>query len=388
MSTSRDAEIVIVGAGPAGAAAAFFLAAAGRDVVLVDRRRFPREKPCGEGVLPAGVGVLERIGVRSALEARGAQRFAGIRYHAPGGRAAVGFFPGGERGLGVRRRVLDDVLLGAVRATGRVRVEEDFHVRALLRDGRGAVSGVSDGAREIRSSLVIGADGARSRVRKLAGLEGAVPARWGMRQHFRPVSPPACDELVDVYVTGDVEAYVTPVAPGEWGVAWLSNTPAREDARVTAGAAPFARRAERAIRETLRGRGGIAERLVEAPASSEVLAAAGMGSVARSPIGDGVLLLGDAAGAPDPITGMGTSFALRCAEGLPQALEGAFARREFGREAMTPYLRLRRREVGGGFAVTRAVLWLASRRARAELAIRALDLAPPIFPTLFRLAAG
>lgn len=382
-AAGTDAEVVVVGAGPAGAAAAFFLGAAGREVVLVDRRAFPREKPCGEGVLPAGAGVLARMGVRGALDAAGARSFRGIRYHAPGGRTAVGFFPGGESGLGVRRRVLDDTLLAAARSCPRVRVAEEFHVRALLRDGRGAVCGVADGEREIRARLVVGADGARSRVRKLAGLDGATAPRWGVRQHFRPVDEPVSDELVDVYVTGDAEAYVTPVAPGEWGVAWLAGT----GAPLEDGAA-FGERAELRIRETLRGRGGIAALLADAPATSEPLAAAGMGSVARSPIEEGVLLLGDAAGAPDPITGMGTSFALRCAEALPEALAGAFSRGDFSRQALSPYLRVRRHEVAGGFAVTRAVLWLASHRTRAELAIRALDLAPPLFPTLFRLAAG
>lgn len=386
----HDADVVIVGAGPAGSAAAFFLAQAGRNVVLVDRRTFPREKPCGEGVLPAGAGVLERMGVVPALVEAGARPFRGIRYHAPGGRTADGMFPKGARGFGVRRHVLDETLLRAAAASPRVRVEEGFAVRELLRDSRGAVTGVvAEGGRELRAPLVIGADGARSRVRKLAGLDGRATERWGVRQHFRPVAPPPAEEMVDVYVTGTAEAYVTPVAPGEYGVAWLrgetkplslSEAESRVEGEETKG--------ERLIRATLRGRSGIASSLADAPATSEPLAAAGMGSVARSPIADGVLLLGDAAGAPDPITGMGVSFALRCAEGLPEALAGAFARGDFSRAALAPYLPLRRREVAGGFAVTSAVMWLACRRVRAELAVRALGLAPPLFPALFRLAAG
>lgn len=385
MATVRDVDVVIVGAGPAGSAAAFFLASAGHSVALLDRRSFPREKPCGEGILPAGVAVLERMGVLPALAAAGARPFRGIRYHSPGGRSADGMFPKGARGFGVRRHVLDETLLRAAAASPRVRVEEGFAVRELLRDASGAIAGVAaEGGREIRAPLVIGADGARSRVRTLAGLDGRSTERWGVRQHFQPVAPPPAEEMVDVYVTGTSEAYVTPVAPGEWGVAWLRGDDLpRGDAD---GEGPT--RGERLIRETLRGRAGIAAALADAPATSEPLAAAGMGSVARSPIADGVLLLGDAAGSPDPITGMGVAFALRCASGLPDALAGAFARRDFSRAALAPFVTLRRREVAGGFAVTRAVMWLASRRARAELAVRALRLAPPLFPTLFRLAAG
>lgn len=383
----RDADVIVVGAGPAGSAAAFFLAHAGHAVTLVDRRTFPREKPCGEGILPAGAAVLERMGVVPALVAAGAQRFRGIRYHSPGGRSADGLFPKGAIGLGVRRYVLDETLLRAAAASPHVRIEEGFAVRDLLRDASGAIAGViAEGGRELRAPLVIGADGARSRVRKLAGLDGRATMRWGVRQHFRPVAPPPPEEMVDVYVTGTAEAYVTPVAPGEYGVAWLrgDGVASAGDAEVGSGGET---RGERLIRETLRGRGGIAASLADAPATSEPLAAAGMGSVASSPIADGLLLLGDAAGSPDPITGMGVAFALRCAEGLPAAIAGAFARRDFSRAALAPFVALRRKEVAGGFAVTRAVMWLASRKVRAEVAVRALRLAPPIFPTLFRLAA-
>lgn len=394
-AAAHDADVVIVGAGPAGSAAAFFLAQTGRDVILVDRRTFPREKPCGEGILPAGAGVLERMGVLPALVAAGAQAFGGIRYHAPGGRTAEGRFPKGARGFGVRRHVLDETLLRTAAASPRVRVEEGFPVRELLRDASGAIAGVvAEGGRELRAPLVVGADGARSRVRKLAGLDGRATVRWGVRQHYRPVTPPPPQEWVDVYVTGTAEAYVTPVASGEYGVAWLRGDAAspfslgEAEGRFEGNSPASTTRGEHLIRDTLRGRRGIAASLADAPATSEPLAASGMGSVARSPIADGVVLLGDAAGAPDPITGMGVAFALRCAEGLPHALAGAFGRGDFSRAALAPYLPLRRREVAGGFAVTRAVLWLAGRRARAELAVGALRLAPPLFPALFRLAAG
>lgn len=381
--------MVIVGAGPAGSAAAHFLASAGHTVVLLDRRSFPREKPCGEGVLPAGARVLERMGVAAQLRERGARPFRGIRYHAPGGRTADGMFPRGEAGFGVRRNVLDETLLRAAQSSPHVTLRENVPVRELLRDETsGAFCGVrTESGGEIRAALVIGADGARSRVRKLAGLDGRATERWGVRQHFRPLDPPPAEEMVDVYVTGSAEAYVTPVSPGEYGVAWLRGD-AGDASSAAAPEGDGATKGERLIRETLRGRSGIAAALAEAPATSEPLAAAGMGSVARRPIADGLLLLGDAAGAPDPITGMGVAFALRCAEGLPAALAGAFARNDFSRTALAPYLALRRREVAGGFAVTRAVMWLASRKPRAELAIRALRAAPPLFPALFRLAAG
>ncbi|HVO31659.1 MAG TPA: hypothetical protein VMV18_13020, partial [bacterium] len=144
---------------------------------------------------------------------------------------------------------------------------------------------------------------------------------------------------------------------------------------------------EAAVRAALRDRTGIAAALADAPAASTPLAASGVGATARADVADGLLLLGDAAGSPDPITGMGVSFALRCASHLPAALGPAFRAGDFRAPMLAGYSRARRREVTGGFAVTATVLWLAARDARAEIAVRALRTAPALFTTLFRIAA-
>ncbi len=359
------ADVVVVGGGPAGAAAAFFLAEAGREVVLLDRARFPREKPCGEGILPPGVEVLDRMGVLPSLTGRA---FDGIRYHAPNGAVAIGRFPKGH-GLGVRRVQLDEALLSAAAARGAC-VEQDARVRDVIRDSENRIAGVTDGEREWRAPLVIAADGVHSVVRKRAGLDSRATKRVGVRMHFR-ASPPD-ERVVDVYVGNGTEAYVTPVAADEIGVATLTTSPD------SAG--------EDAVRASLRGRGGIASLLANAPAISEPLAAAGMGAVARAPLTDGLLLHGDAAGSPDPITGMGIAFALRCASRLPEALAPAFAANDFSAAKLRPWAALRRREVAGGFAVTRAVMLCAARDHLANAAVRVLSAMPSLFPTLFRLA--
>lgn len=393
--TDVDADVLVVGAGPAGSSAACFLADAGARVLLVDRRTFPREKPCGEGILPPGVEVLERLGVAERLRAAGARSFGGIRYHAPSGRTAVGRFPRGASGLGVRRFVLDAALLDAARARPGVRVIEGFHAREIERDATGAVVGIGDGSRVLRAPLTIGADGSASPVRRAAGLDGPPTSRRAVRMHFHPAVPPPDDRLVDVYVGGASEAYVTPVARDEFGVALLtseaidggSGGTAAADPAAAPGSDTHASRAERAVRAALAGKSGIAASLAAAPAASAPMAAVAVGTGAVRDVDDGLLLLGDAAGAPDPITGMGISFALRCASLLPAALAQAFRAGDFSRARLAHASRLRRREVTGGFAVTAGVLWLAERDLRAELAIRALRRAPGVFTTLFRIAA-
>ncbi|MDB4980468.1 MAG: monooxygenase, FAD-binding protein, partial [Myxococcales bacterium] len=82
------ADVAIAGAGPAGATLAVLLGRAGLTVDVFDARRFPREKPCGEGIMPAGVAVLERLGL---IDAVGGRRVDGVRYHGFGGTAESGF---------------------------------------------------------------------------------------------------------------------------------------------------------------------------------------------------------------------------------------------------------------------------------------------------------
>jgi len=121
-------DVVIAGGGPAGATLAVALGRAGLLVELYDARRFPREKPCGEAIMPAGVAVLERLGL---LEAVGGHRLAAVRYHGFGVSAESPFAPPGRPGvvaLAQRRLRLDEVLWRAARATPGVRVFEDAPV--------------------------------------------------------------------------------------------------------------------------------------------------------------------------------------------------------------------------------------------------------------------
>src|SRR5204863_2025463 len=111
------ADVVIAGGGPAGATLALLLGRAGLSVELYEAKKFPREKPCGEGIMPAGVAVLERHGLRAAV---GGRPLASVRYHGFGMTAESGFAPRADGTvpvvLGQRRWVLDQTLLNAARA--------------------------------------------------------------------------------------------------------------------------------------------------------------------------------------------------------------------------------------------------------------------------------
>src|ERR1700694_3124555 len=129
MTSMERTEIAVVGAGPSGATTALLLARAGHAVTVFDRARFPRDKACGEGLMPPGVRVLRDLDLLVPVLDTGAQQLHGVEYTHPEGHptAYAPFAPppqGGEPwGLGVRRTTFDRVLVDALRreAVGAVR---------------------------------------------------------------------------------------------------------------------------------------------------------------------------------------------------------------------------------------------------------------------------
>ncbi|TMD20324.1 MAG: FAD-dependent oxidoreductase, partial [Chloroflexi bacterium] len=105
-----DTDVAVVGAGPAGAAAALFAARRGHRVVVMDKQAFPRDKPCGEGLMPSGRPPLRELGLDEIVTANGAPPLTGVQFgvaHQP--QRAVPFpeHQGDQAGLGIRRLDFD-----------------------------------------------------------------------------------------------------------------------------------------------------------------------------------------------------------------------------------------------------------------------------------------
>ncbi|MBA2281591.1 MAG: geranylgeranyl reductase family protein [Acidimicrobiia bacterium] len=169
-------DVLVVGGGPGGSAAAYWLAKAGIDVVVVERKTFPREKTCGDGLTPRAVHQLQEMDLEPAIVAAGHHRYDGLRAIAHGITLELAWpehpvFP--SYGYVVRRRDLDQLVAANAVAAG-----------ATLHDGTEAVAPVVDGglvrgavvkdkatglAREIRARYVIVADGANSRFGRALG---------------------------------------------------------------------------------------------------------------------------------------------------------------------------------------------------------------------------
>jgi menaquinone-9 beta-reductase len=301
-----ETEAVVVGAGPSGATAALLLARGGHDVVLVDRARFPRDKACGEGLMPPGVEALRRLGLYERVLKTGARPLRGVTYRLPKGGPVVDVaFPvppdgGAPEGLGIRRTSFDEALVDAVRRQPHATVREGERVTGLIRDAAERVVGVATTAGEIRARIVIGADGLHSQVRAWAALQARPQTRlrYGLAGHWRVDTRDR--DAVTVTLAGDHEWYEAPVGPDLLLVSILTHRSFPPmTARTYAGAA----------RRSIAGLGDA--ELVAGP-----LGAAYFHQRVRAVADGAVFLTGDASGYDDPTTGDGIAIGMLVAERL------------------------------------------------------------------------
>lgn len=373
-------DAAIVGAGPAGSALALLLSEQGRRVLLIDARSFPREKVCGEGVMPHGIALLKKLGLGPAIEDVG-QPFRGIRYRLAGGDevTAEAPFPGGARGIALRRLSIDEALARKAAAAPGVEARFGQALRSI-EWGQGEHVLELDGER-LNARVIIGADGARSFVRRSAGLDGKPPRRrrFAVRGHFEHAAIADPDRPVEVVMGAGYEMYLTPVAADATGV--ILTIEGQDLARIQG-------RPEAALREALARSPGFSKTLAAAELVSRVQATGPLGQKARRVYGDGLLLVGDAAGALDPITGEGFSLALDTAFLAAETLEGCYQSGDFSARALKPYAKKRRRARRDVAALTAIVLTLASRPALARRVIKNLARFPKTFEKLLGITAG
>jgi flavin-dependent dehydrogenase len=339
-------DVAVVGGGPVGLAAAIAARSHGLSVAVLERSRPPIDKACGEGIMPDGLAALARLGVR--LDGTSSLPFRGIRY-VEGDLAAEADFPAGP-GRVVRRTVLHEALARRAEEVGVV-VRWETTVEGIA---EGEVA-TADGP--VAARWIVGADGLHSRVRRWAGLDGrpARRRRFGVRRHFR-IAP--WTDKVEVHWTDGCEAYVSPVAPDEVGVAMLwSGEKAGFDDLLARFPALVHRLGGAAAASTDRGAGPFDQR--------PTAAAAGR-----------VALVGDAAGYRDAITGEGLSL------GFAQALRlaGALAEGDLG-----SYARDVRRLARVPFALIAGVLFFERRPRSRRRVLATLAAEPELFARLLAI---
>ena len=353
-----DAEVLVVGGGPAGSSVATALARAGVDVHIVDRANFPRPKPCAEYLSPQASRILDSMGALERVEQSGAALLSGIDVRAPNGKVIAGDFVAShgfrgfrDHGLSVRRETLDAILLDCARAAG-ARVTEGVRVADVVRDPRGRVVGVRttiDGRpAELHARMVIGADGLRSVVARR--LELAHTRRWPRRlalvTHSAGVS--GVGEHAEMHVEHDGYVGIADVGDGVTTVALV--VPMSLANEIAGDSAAF-------LDRWLRARSHLAPRFVHAEKVSPVVATGPFASHAQRAWSAGAALVGDAADFFDPFTGEGIYAALRGGEMLAACVrESLDAHSPADADApLVVYDSARRREFGGKWIVERVI---------------------------------
>jgi len=366
--SSPAVDVAVVGGGPAGLAVAALAARRGLSVTLLERAPLPHDKACGEGVMPAGLAVLERLGVLDRIPAPDSGPIRGVRYVQEDGSVLEGALPGAG-GRGIRRTALSSALLEVARASG-VDVRDRTALRSHRRTAEAMVLETDTGS--LAARVLVAADGLHSPLRRAEGLEAPTRGarRFGLRQHFR--AAPWTDR-VEVHLSTHGEAYVTPCGPSRVGVAFLWSD-GQLDSRPSVDSL--------LARFPLLGR-----RLADAEPDSEPRGAGPFLQLARRRVAERFALLGDAGGYVDAITGEGMSVALVCAEALAACLPDVL-RRAGDVRAFDPYVDTARREFRKYAWTAWAVLGLAQRPALRQRVVTSLARRPGAFEWLLAQTVG
>jgi flavin-dependent dehydrogenase len=336
-------DLLVAGGGPVGLATALYAQRAGLSVIVAEPRPGEIDKACGEGLMPGAVRALTDLGVSVS-----GRPFRGIRYLS-GERRAEATFRAGS-GIGVRRTTLHRALRREVEARGIAIIPES--VQQVDQDAERVV------AAGVEARYLAAADGLHSPVRRLLGLQASRtgPARYGLRRHFQ-VRP--WTDLVEVYWSPRCEAYVTPVGADLVGVAILTGRQASFD-------------------EQLRGFPSLLSRLPSVGAT-RTRGAGPLRQDTTARVQGRVLLVGDAAGYVDALTGEGVSIGLAGAAALVACVcagdAAAYERR--WRDATRRYR-----------VLTQSLLWARDRPLLRSAIVPAAAALPAVFRAAVNTLAG
>jgi len=328
-------------------------------VLVLDRAKFPRDKICAEYLSPQASRILSDMRVLDEIERTKPGHLAGMSIRAPNGHVANGEFAANhgfhgfrDKGLAVRRMILDDIVLRGARTAG-ARVEESVRVTDLAKNGSTRVSGVTvlgpDGQqRTLRARYVVGADGLRSVIGRRLGLMRTSriwPQRIALVAHYRKVQ--GVTDMGEMHVDYDGYFGIVDVGDGIMNVAVV--VPMSRAKEIGEDKAEF-------LESWIASRPHLAERFVGADRITPVRATGPFATTSRRAWSPGAALVGDAADFFDPFTGEGIYAALRGGELLAPHLAEALVRspKEESR-ILSGYDRARKREFGGKWKLARIV---------------------------------
>jgi menaquinone-9 beta-reductase len=369
-----EADVAVIGGGPVGATLALLLARAGRRVTVLEKSRLPRDKPCGEGLMPSGARVLAAAGID--LGAEGFPRVGAVRYRLDGGGSVRGELRSGP-GYAVRRLRFDALLAERAQATPGVTFLAGCAALGVRLEAGG--TRVDTPAGEVRARVVVGADGLRSGVAGWLGWarRPAGRPRHALVGHLAAAGATLGDEIV-VTLLGQVEVYAAPAAGDEVLAAVLGPRGALRRPGLSV---------EQSYREAV-------ERahpaLAGAPLAGRVRGAGPFRTRPRTVAEGRCFLAGDAAGFLDPLTGDGIAAGLAQAAVLARLLAAPL---DLGNQrqvaaAAARYRGERARQWRRRRAVTALALALTGSTAMARRAMEGVGRRPAALQSLLEVNDG
>jgi menaquinone-9 beta-reductase len=349
ISAPTSVDLLVVGGGPAGLATAIAARRHGFSVMVADGAPPSIDKACGEGVMPDGVEALRNLGI--TIPGPAARPFRGIRFIS-GNRQAEAVFPRGAASA-IRRTTLHRIMAAQAEVAG-VCLRWRAPVTGLDREG------ALVGGELVRARWVVGADGAQSRVRHWAGLDvhQQVDTRFAFRRHYRV--PPWTD-FMELYWGKPCQIYVTAVGPAEICVAMISDSPhLRLDHALTEFPQLSVRLRDRDHTSCERGAITVNRRL-------------------RRVCRDRTVLVGDASGGVDAITGEGLCLAFRQATLLGECLAA---------NDLDRYQREHRKLLGRPIRMARLMLFLGHHSRLRQRTMRVFESSPGFFAAMLAMHIG
>lgn len=325
---SERFDAVVVGAGPAGSAAATVLAGFGRRVLLLEKDAFPRHKVCGEFLSADALPSLERLGVRASVEGASEERMTSGSFHLPGGRDVSFDLP--APAIGISRFRLDDLLASRAREAG---AHVTFSTRVVAAEPHGPegfrVRFVREGTEtEVESGAVIGAWGRWDALDRALerGFLGRRSRFFGWSRDFRPSRG---------RLEGEVHLYLFPggycgLSRVEGGVVNLAGVVSDRGWKRAGGGW------DAVVRDARRGNAALDRELAAmTPGPIGFLGTGPVFFTAKPATENGILMAGDASGVIDPFSGEGQAAALAggilAGETAERRLTGELSREECAR---------------------------------------------------------
>jgi menaquinone-9 beta-reductase len=357
-----DSDVIIVGAGPAGSSAAFHLAKAGYNVILLDRQAFPREKVCGDFVGPAAVKELQELGVAGLPEFQAANVINKAAVYMDGAQLIVSPMPKLEgltlQGRVVPRKKLDAWVLDAAKRAGAKIVENVLVTGYQATDRQVRVKTHStDGDHTYTAQLLIGADGSNSIIAH--ALRGFQPNKAnrivGIRAYYDGVE--GAEDQADMHF----ESKSFP------GYCWLFPT-GKNQANVGVGVLletfPTANQPKQLLNQLVAQDSGLKARLKNARLLGDFQTWPLNTYDSQSAIvANRVMLVGEAAGLVNPLNGEGIQYALQSGRWAAETAQTCFGNGDFSQNALNPYERRVENQLGGGFMLSALIVQLIRNRA-------------------------